>query len=118
MYPNTMERNMREIQDIMNRFSLSLTSVQNGTKSFDDIKPNVEGIRNDLNWMNNEINSLQPPANLLTLHNTIKEGCETYLQGITEFLKFYDDGHDEHFVIGGLQIQMGTELMYKAADMF
>ena len=118
MYPNTMESYMRKLQDLMNKFSANLTSVQNGTKNFEDIKPNVQDIRNELARMSNDIDALQPPSNLLTLHSTVKEGCENYLQGVSEFMKFYGDGNDEHFVTGGLKIQKGTELMYKASAMF
>ena len=70
---------MRELQDLMNRFSANLTSVQNRTKSFEDIKPNVQDIRNELARIGNDIDVLQPPSNLLTLHSTVKEGCENYL---------------------------------------
>lgn len=118
MYASKMENNMKKLQNIMSQFNGHLISVQNGTRSFEDIKSNVQGIKNELSSMYNDINSLTPPNNLITLHNTVKEGCYTYLEGVNEFMKFYSDGNDEHFVTGGLQIQKGTELMYKAAEMF
>ncbi|GAB4313851.1 MAG: hypothetical protein Kow0019_13320 [Methanobacteriaceae archaeon] len=118
MYASNMENNMNNLQNLMKEFSDSLTSVQKGIKSFDDIKQNVENIKNSLTLIKTDINTLKPPSNLLTLHNTVMEGCDLYLQGVNEFMKFYDDGDDEHFVTGGLKIQEGTELMYKAADMF
>lgn len=118
MYTNQMELNMQKIQLNMNKFSENLTSVQNGNNSFDDIKHAVEEIKDNLYSIYIEINTLHPPSNLITLHNTVQDGCNSYIVGITEFLKYYNDGNDEHFVTGGLKIQKGTELMYKAADMF
>lgn len=118
MYASNMEDNMNDLQNMMKEFSANLTSVQNGIKSFADIKQNVENIKNNINRIKTNINTLKPPNNLITLHNTVLEGCDLYLQGVSEFMKYYDDGDDEHFVTGGLKIQRGTELMYEAADMF
>jgi len=117
-YTIVMKGKLSNLQHKMSQFSQNLTSVQNGSRSFEDIKPNIDGIKNELTKLYNDINSLQPPGNLINIHNTVKEGCDIYLQGVTEFMKFYIDGNDEHFVTGGLKIQKGTELMYKAADMF
>ncbi len=118
MYAADMENNMQKLQYNMNQFSKYLTSVQDGTKSFEDVKEGIEAIKYDLYLINNSIDELQPPNNMVTLHNTVKEGCNAYIDGINEFLKFYLDGNDKHFETGGLKIQKGTELMYKAADMF
>lgn len=118
MYADDMENNMQKVQYYMSRFSKSLTSVQNGTNTFEDIKEEVEEIKYQLYLLCNRIDALDPPDNLITLHNTVKEGCNTYIDGVNEFLKYYLDGNDEHFVTGGLKIQKGTQLMHRAADMF
>lgn len=118
MYASQMETNMQKIQLNMNKFSENLTSVQNGTSNFDDIKHAVEEVKDNLYSIYIEINTLHPPSNLITLHNTVQDGCNSYILGIIEFLKYYGDGDDEHFITGGRKIQRGTELMYKAADMF
>lgn len=117
-YSATMERNMEKIQDNMSQFSKNLTLVQNGRKNFPDIRANIENIEREVNQIILDINSIQPPENYKTLHETVNEGSEFYLQGLQEFLKFYTDNNDEHFIEGGLKIKKGTEQMNKASKMF
>jgi len=118
MYAAERENNKQKLQYNMNQFSEYLTMVKDGSKSFKDVLEELEGIRYQLYLINNSIDELQPPDNLIALHNTVKEACNAYIDGVNEFLKFYRDGNDKHFVDGGLKIQKGTELMNKAADMF
>ena len=51
------------------------------------------------------------------VHNTVKQASLYYLQALEDFLEFYVDGNDDHFVTGGLKINEGNQLLYKGADL-
>lgn len=47
----------------------------------------------------------------------MKQASLYYLQALEDFLEFYNDGNDDHFVTGGLKINEANQLLYKGADL-
>jgi len=112
-----MQRHLQKIQYSINKFNGTLLLVKGGSKSFEDVKIDIQKIREELKSIYQDINQTKPPQGLEDVHQTIKKASLYYLQALEDFLEFHVDGNDDHFVTGGLKINEANELLYEGADL-
>ena len=112
-----MQAYLQQIQYSINKFNGTLLRVKGGSKTFEEVKPEIQNIRNELKRINKDINQIKPPSGLEDVHNTVKQASLCYLQALEDFLEFYKDSNDDHFVTGGLKINEANQLLYKGADL-
>ena len=112
-----MQRYLQKIQYRINKFNGTLLLVKGGSKTFEEVKPDIQKIKDELESVYQEINRTEPPSRLEDVHHTVKQASRYYLQALDDFLIFYEDGNDDHFVTGGLKINEANELLYEGADL-
>ena len=112
-----MQRHLQKIQYSINKFNGTLLLVKGGSKTFQDVKIEIQKIREELKSIYQDINQIRPPHGLENVHQKVKKASLYYLQALDDFLEFYVDGNDDHFVIGGLKINEANELLYEGADL-
>lgn len=117
MYSDTMQRYLQRIQYNINKFNGTLLLIKGGSQTFEEVKPVIQNIRDDLENVYQEINKINPPSGLENVHHKVKQASKYYLQALEDFLKFYVDANDDHFVTGGLKINEANELLFEGADL-
>ncbi|MEN6592440.1 MAG: hypothetical protein ABFC12_04260 [Methanobacterium sp.] len=108
---------MQKIQYNMNTFNGTLLLVKGGSKTFDNVRGDIEAVRNEFRTIYNTINSINPPRGLEEVHSIVEKASKLYYDSMGEFIKFYADGNDDHFVNSGMMINEANELMYQGADL-
>jgi len=117
MYSRRMQRHVQRIGYNVNRFRGSLILLRGG-RDPQELRDEFMDIERSLTRVFRDISSEIPDPGLADLHNLIFKAVGTYLEAIREFLRFYDDGDDDHFVHSGLMINEASELINQAAAMF
>ncbi len=117
MYSEQMQRHLQKIQYSINKFNGTLLLVKGGSKTFQDVKIEIQKIREELKSIYQDIDRTKPPHGLEDVHQTVEKASLYYLQALEDFLEFYVDGNDDHFVTGGLKINEANELLYEGADL-
>lgn len=116
MYTKSMERHVQRIGYNVNRFRGNLLLLKGG-KNPEELKDEFMDIERSLSEIFDEIRFEVPDAGLEGVHSRILRAAGIYRDSLREFLMFYDDGDDEHFVHAGLMINEANELLNEAASM-
>jgi len=116
MYTRNMGRYVQRIGYNVNRFRGNLLLLKGG-KNPEELKDEFMDIERSLSEVFRDIEGEVPDKGLEGVHSTILRAAGTYLEAIGEFMRFYDDGDDDHFVYAGLMINEANELLNQAASM-
>lgn len=64
MYSDQMQGYLQQIQYSINKFNGTLLRVKGGSKTFEDVIPEIQIIRNELEMVNQDIYQIKPPSGL------------------------------------------------------
>ena len=112
-----MERNVQRIGYAVNRFRGNLLLIRGGTDP-EEIRDEFAEVERILREVYVDIMNETPDPGLEGIHRKILEAAGTYVEAVEEFMKFYDEHDDDHFVYSGLKINEANELLNQAAAMF
>lgn len=99
----------------MNRFNGILLLVKGGSKSFDEVKSDINAIKMDFKSISSAIDSINPPLGMVEVHQTVSKAGNYYYDALTDFMEFYVDGNDDHFISSGLLINEANQLLHHGA---
>ncbi|ADL58698.1 hypothetical protein U2150_04230 [Methanothermobacter wolfeii] len=116
MYTESMQRHVQRIGYNVNRFRGNLLLLKGG-KNPEELKEEFMDIERSLSEIFNDIRVEVPDPGLEGAHSTILRAAGIYRDSLREFMRFYDDGDDDHFVHAGLMINEANELLNEAASM-
>ncbi|MCQ8905241.1 MAG: hypothetical protein NQU45_05985 [Methanothermobacter sp.] len=117
MYSKRMQRHVQRIGYNVNRFQGNLLLLKGG-RDPQELRREFMDIERSLNEVFRDISCEVPDPGLGDIHSLIVKAAGTYLGAIREFMRFYDDWDDDHFVHSGLMINEANELLNRAAAMF
>ena len=117
MYPERMRKNLEIMGYAVNRFMENLLLIRGGTHP-KEIRKEFAKVQDILRDVYEAILNEKPYPGLEQIHLKVVEASRLYLEGVEEFMRFYDDHDDDHFIYAGLKIDEAGEIFNEVANMF